>query len=1378
MVKIRERIKRGLRQRVIRPGSKEAKKIIARGTEKKRKRKAKETLKSKLEAGEKVTIAEARKLGLSTSEIAEVTTPIVRTKQRVDVEKKLARGERVTTSEARRVGFTPKQISQLSKLRTGERLTTSEAQKAGLSFQETADLGRIQLRKIILEKEEQRRKELEQAKQRREMERKADIKRAIKNLPITMQLKQIEARKDLTVLEKEDLKREVLGATPGLSAKEKKRLEELVQQPVIKGVSISPGGTIDKKTARAAAKKGGNVFNKILEFKLSNNVFTELADAVKTTIEGQKALRKLQLKAKRDDKAAKSVLLGLANIAPSLVVSIISPIESVIDAVKNPVEAYKAIVNLSLADIKRGAEGFRDRIQTGDSKLYTDLFIGYKLTPSLKPENMFKEIRAPRVPQSVKNVIKKADETLFSKDEVLTTKKLIQNLEKRASLTRDETNLLKNLRAQLEIDESLRFITSADTDLIRSYKNILENPKTFKTNTQKIKTITRKIDDKAKTISTNKKKIKGPKLTDKKKSELLAKFTKEQTPELAIKGSQIKKNLNNLLEDVNSILKKAEKGEIVLKDKDLKFLQTKRRLIFNTFKKIEKIIQDKTTLPTKENLFSFVLKEFEVAPGKKVNIVSDTLLEKKLKELSKKKPEKKTLTKTELKKKLIGSHTEFLNKELEKVFKQLENLNIKKDVPIKELKGPLLKFAPEKTKDLIILRDKILNEITSFKKIKDISLKNLETKVKSSREKIKPIKIKKTKKKEIVNLDNKIKIINEDIIKLIKSKSTGPRILKQRKTIKELIKDIDDEIRTVKSRSGEQVIRKKERLELLKDLNIRKSRLNEALNRINSNINKLISKDLEVLNKNIKTFKEEIIQGKKISKLTKEDINKILSNKKSSEFIVNKIKDIEKQIDKNRNLIKQVQDTFKFLDIPKKEKIKIFNRLGEIVNENNSLLRFKDKLLKELKEASKTSKNAEFEFKVERGKLFVKRKLTPTEVQTARRAQKFKEEISKQKPIKIISKDITNNVKTKIVKFGKLELEIELRNFEIGKRASVGRQGQILKPQIKIRVTPNSKKEFGVAIDKFKENVNKAIRRDPNFKRLNQNDKNIKKLEQRTRILDKRKQKFDDKTRKKFKQAKENIKELRRTHDRALERLLLRALLLATDVKKIQKDLQANQVADLFKKVAKEINEQEQILREIVQVTQSIKPIKPKSPKPPITPPKRPPKKPPKSPKPPKAPLPPKLPPKRPPTKPPKKPKFPFFPTFDTPLKKGERLSFDIVFREKGKVKNLGVKLPLNKALAKATRLIDNTTARSMELRIVGITKAKDTKVPKTLNKFDKRKTLRALKLVEKSKFAIDRPGEVRGLRVGKAIKKAKKKITNKKPLKKKKTVKRKSKKK
>jgi len=124
--------------------------------------------------------------------------------------------------------------------------------------------------------------------------------------------------------------------------------------------------------------------------------------------------------------------------------------------------------------------------------------------------------------------------------------------------------------------------------------------------------------------------------------------------------------------------------------------------------------------------------------------------------------------------------------------------------------------------------------------------------------------------------------------------------------------------------------------------------------------------------------------------------------------------------------------------------------------------------------------------------------------------------------------------------------------------------------------------------------------------------------------------------------------------------------------------------------------------------------------------------------------------------RPPKKPALLPIPklTFNSKLPTGQKLAFDVFYKQKGKIKRLNTKLPLNKALRRAKNLIDNTLTRGMELRIVGTTKAKDLSGKQSLQKFRTRKTNKTLRLVEKAKNTFDTRGEIKGATIAKKLKK------------------------
>lgn len=100
---------------------------------------------------------------------------------------------------------------------------------------------------------------------------------------------------------------------------------------------------------------------------------------------------------------------------------------------------------------------------------------------------------------------------------------------------------------------------------------------------------------------------------------------------------------------------------------------------------------------------------------------------------------------------------------------------------------------------------------------------------------------------------------------------------------------------------------------------------------------------------------------------------------------------------------------------------------------------------------------------------------------------------------------------------------------------------------------------------------------------------------------------------------------------------------------------------------------------------------------------------------------------------------------------KQDNNAYDVVYRERGKVVKLNSQpLPINKAFNLAQNKVDNTTARSLEVRKSGVTNLKDDPKKNNTYKYRIRKTKQALILVEKEKYAIDTRGEKRGLKLSK----------------------------
>lgn len=115
--------------------------------------------------------------------------------------------------------------------------------------------------------------------------------------------------------------------------------------------------------------------------------------------------------------------------------------------------------------------------------------------------------------------------------------------------------------------------------------------------------------------------------------------------------------------------------------------------------------------------------------------------------------------------------------------------------------------------------------------------------------------------------------------------------------------------------------------------------------------------------------------------------------------------------------------------------------------------------------------------------------------------------------------------------------------------------------------------------------------------------------------------------------------------------------------------------------------------------------------------------------------------------------------SFKTKTPRGYTYAAKYAYRRKGKRVISRTNYTLNRALREAIKRVDKSTARSFEVRAVGLTKTKDIKAPASLKKFRMRrgKDPRVLIFVEKAKYAIDSPQEKRQLRSAKRKSKRKK---------------------
>lgn len=114
--------------------------------------------------------------------------------------------------------------------------------------------------------------------------------------------------------------------------------------------------------------------------------------------------------------------------------------------------------------------------------------------------------------------------------------------------------------------------------------------------------------------------------------------------------------------------------------------------------------------------------------------------------------------------------------------------------------------------------------------------------------------------------------------------------------------------------------------------------------------------------------------------------------------------------------------------------------------------------------------------------------------------------------------------------------------------------------------------------------------------------------------------------------------------------------------------------------------------------------------------------------------------------------------SFRKKLKRGENYLVNGRVRVKGKNRVIPLNTTLNRGFKRMIDLVDNSTARSFDIILIGITKSKDVKAPASLIKFRRRigKNPQILKFVEKARFSIDTTGEKKGLKVSKLLKRGK----------------------
>lgn len=716
-----------------------------------------------------------------------------------------------------------------------------------------------------------------------------------------------------------------------------------------------------------------------------------------------------------------------------------------------------------------------------------------------------------------------------------------------------------------------------------------------------------------------------------------------------------------------------------------------------------------------------------------------------------------------------------------------------------------IKSIQTKSKNLSKTKKKLEQTIDDFKVKPKEKKEKVKTNQKELREIIKreilqTIKSgKRMKLKELLLLTRELKsatfskIIKRDLLKegfkfkIMTSKTTGKPFVNLKKTTKPLDKLPSKQVQ-LKARAKEKILERQLKKKPKREEAItRRIKTEIELQKAKASVKATkedVQKALLTASKKAISFEKEVIQGVKKSSISKKTINEILNSVIEGQRNPNILKAITQRFDKQ---FKQIQ--IRAVDL-KKELNKLIG-FTQLQGKEFKILKKKsqkgiNKIKQTLKdlglETIKLNKSKkEFLESLKKNKLDVAKTASQLdELMFARRQKQFRDKAKKTKIL--FEKDIRIKPKSDEIiirkflgeKLGTIEIifkkgKLRTQGLKVkGKRAELRAPISLPKIQIKFKKFNNKGIKF------YKDRVVDRIRQNPLLRRNDQLFNSARKQKLKLDQLSRKRRKPKRIIR--FKVAKLNKSLLKVNQDIALSRLNSLAFIISNafdfDTSNLSDITNITAILQDLKKIQAQINDLDQQTIKDIRIIKDIKrePLKDVKPIGRRVPPKKPnrlkeiPKKdirngilrkrrePPKE----KPLLIPRL-------------------TFDSKLPQGTRLSFDGFYRERInpnqpadpktnpiRKKRLKLRLPLNRAIKLTLIAADNTNPRSIEPTIVGITKKKDIAIPKRLlAKFRLRKTKTSLRLVEKSKFAIDTPGEKQGLSLAKFAKKTlKKKVT------------------
>jgi len=404
---------------------------------------------------------------------------------------------------------------------------------------------------------------------------------------IKVKLAEIEKAKNLTPIQKENKKREVVGLPKGL-----------IVAPVVK--KSEP--VVQKQTQNVMRASGITPTNQKVKSWLQVRSLNDIDELY----EYWEAQRKAAI---RGDKNAQAAVLGVMNLPAAAAASVKDAALGIIALVSDPVDSFRAASKLTVSDVKAFGVNFGARYQAGDPKALTDFAV---TVAPIKTPPIMKNIA--KITTKTKNSLEKV---IFSAEELKKIENRIKTLQSKKGKTRIDTQELKLLKEQKKIYTELKFqTTTLDNIVVDTSKKIIKGD--IK------KTTAKKVETKIKTAE---KKATNLIKKQKDKAKELEKFEKQRKAE-QVKEPKIKVKPKTDLQKVRDGVSDAQTIKI-LKDniKDGK-----------SFKKIRQAVEKQTgkkVLIREKTKEGFKIQKGEIKPSKLKDIQIKLVSKKEVQQLTK-----------------------------------------------------------------------------------------------------------------------------------------------------------------------------------------------------------------------------------------------------------------------------------------------------------------------------------------------------------------------------------------------------------------------------------------------------------------------------------------------------------------------------------------------------------------------------------------------------------------------------------------------------------------------------------------------------------------------------------------------------------------------